>query len=190
MRGCLPIILAGRISSHYMWTTPDVLWLFCETWVTSAWSSCQYFSNLLYKKLPNLYNSSMQIELTSVSLIRMELLSSSSDFINIYITFHQAASQGCPASIISYILKLSSWNWKSFSTVSDGTQNVKRYRYFFSSNKYFLDTDTGTFFVFQKWFRDFFRYQIFPILPEKMKNSWYWYLYRYLYIINLKNFGN
>ena len=115
MRGCLPIILAGRISSHYMWTTPDVLWLFCETWVTSAWSSCQYFSNLLYKKLPNLYNSSMKIELTSVSLIRMELLSSSSDFINIYITFHQAAPQGCPAGIITYVIKLSLWIWKSFS---------------------------------------------------------------------------
>ena len=115
MRGCLPIILAGRISSHYMWTTPDVLWLFCETWVTSAWSSCQYFSNLLYKKLPNLYNSSMQIELTSVSLIRMELLSSNRDFINIYITFHQATSQGCPAGIITYVIKLSLWIWKSFS---------------------------------------------------------------------------
>ena len=159
MRGCLPIILAGRISSHYMWTTPDVLWLFCETWVTSAWSSCQYFSNLLYKKLPNLYNSSMQIELTSVSLIRMELLSSSSDFINIYITFHQAASQGCPASILSYILKLSSWNWKSFSTVSDGTQNVKRYRYFFPVSNIF-DTDTGTFFS-----TNFYRYRLRDFFP-------------------------
>ena len=125
--GSMPKVLKN---SHWSWKKSDNFWrkypsraksTICEHWTApdaydfSAWRYCKYFSNLLYKKLPNLYNSSMKFELTSIPLIRMELLSSSSDFINIYITFHQAASLGCPASIVSYILKLSSWIWKSFS---------------------------------------------------------------------------
>ena len=79
--------------------------------------------------------------------------------------------------------------------VSDGTQNVKRYRYFFPVPNIF-DTDTGTFFgtkffryrfrdLFSNtkfyWyrFRDFFQYQMFPIPVPRLIPGTIFFRYRF-----------
>ena len=55
---------------------------------------------------------------------------------------------------------------KIYAAVCDGTQNVKRYRYFFSGTKYFRYR-YQYFFQYQKFSdngsKTFLRYQIFPI---------------------------
>ena len=103
---------------------------------------------------------------------------------------HIWPSPKCCCNISSKVIK-------SFPSVCDGTQNVKRYRYrYLFPVPNISDTDTGTFFgikFFGYRFRDFFpipnftdtgsetyiRYQIFsipvPIPPEKMTNSRYRY---------------